>query len=253
MWSSVLEKLSCLKGIDRQFQAFGASSHRYELRRCAIPAEVEKAERELGVGLPNELRSFYLEVGNGIAGPNYGLISVADLEGYRAGEPYLGVDALRQISAQQGYPILDDREYFEVSRDALTGILPIIEEGCGHQTCLVTTGSTAGNVVYVSADGCVSETQKSMVDLYNEWLDRELMLFEVVARLMRDGYSYQQIDNELRTCYQAHGTGDRIVSIANVKKPVELFGEGNHRIYHGATHFPWYESVLKEWQRQNRK
>ena len=44
-----------------------------------------------------------------------------------------------------------------------------------------------------------------------------------------------------------------IASIANVPKPVELFGDPQHgsRIVHGAIQTPWYEDVLREWQERN--
>ena len=44
-----------------------------------------------------------------------------------------------------------------------------------------------------------------------------------------------------------------IASIADVPKPVELFGDPQHgsRIVHGAIQTPWYEDVLREWQERN--
>ena len=253
MWNTILEKLNCLKGIDRQFQAFGASTHRYVLYPVASLKAVEATELELGARLPETLRSFYLNVGDGVAGPNYGLNRLGLLKSYRPAEAYPGVATLRQLAKDEGYALDEESAYFELSHDALSGLVAIIEEGCGHRTCLVTTGDSTGNVIYVSADGCVSETRKTMLDVYDEWLNRELERFEAVSRLMLAGYTYEQIDREMVTSYQDHSAGDRIVSIANVQKPTSLFGEGNHRIYHGATQFPWYERTLMDWQRRNRK
>jgi hypothetical protein len=107
-------------------------------------------------------------------------------------------------------------------------------------------------VVHVSADGYVVETEETLIDIYTEWLDREIERFEAVRSLMSAGKTFVQIQDEMIARFQDYNAGDRIVSVADVPKPASLFGEGNHRIYHGATQYPWYENVLKEWQRRKR-
>jgi hypothetical protein len=192
-----------------------------------------------------------MEVGDGIAGPEYGLNPAANLLGYLPSENYPGIEAFRQIAVAEGLPP-DDRGYFEISHEVLAGLLSIIDVGCGHEVCLIATGPRTGNVVYVSADGHVVETEKTLIDIYTEWLYRELERFEAVRSLMCAGKTFEQIQDEMIARFQDHGVGDRIASIADVQKPAALFGEGNHRIYHGATQYPWYESVLKQWQHRNR-
>jgi len=142
-------------------------------------------------------------------------------------------------------------EYFEISHDQITGLIVIIEEGCGHETCLVTTGPRAGEVVHVSLEGYVHETGKNLVQTYNEWLDLELGKFELVVGLMRSGATLEEINAAVNEKYESYDAEDVIVSIADVEKPVELFGTGGSRIYHGATQTPWYESVLRAWREAN--
>lgn len=248
MWDSVVDKLQRLKATDNQCQAFGANSHRYLLRPCLSAKAIDAVERRLGIVLPSSLRSFYTEVGDGVAGPHYGLKSAAELRGYRPAEIYPGIEVFRQVATTKGMPP-DERGYFEMSHEELAGLLTVIDEGCGHEVCLIATGPRTGTIVYVSADGCVVESEKTLVQIYLDWLNDEIERFEFVRSLMKAGNSFKQIQNEMIARFQDYNAGDRIVSIADVPKPAELFGEENHRIYYGATQYPWYEQVLKDWQR----
>jgi len=245
MWAEVLEKLERLKAIDKQCQAFGARTHRYILWPCLRPDEIERVEQQLGVKLPESLRMFYLEAGNGGAGPNYGLLPAYELWGHRADRPYPGIEKIRQAAEHF------DEGYFEAPLEVLAGLLAVINEGCGLYTCLVTAGPLQGNVVHVSGDGFVDETNLTLPGHYEQWLDRELNLFGTVESLMRSGASYAAIHEKMVAQFEDWFAGSRISSIANVGKPAKLFGTGDIDSGSGATHNQWYEKVLKKWQRAN--
>lgn len=243
MWNKILDKLARLKALDRQYQAFGARTHRYHLQPCLSEAAINEVERRRGVALPPALRSFYAAVGDGIAGPDYGLNSADCLKGHRADEPYPGVEVFRQIAAAQGEPP-DESGYFEMAHRALSGLLSIIDQGCGHQTCLIAAGPKIGRIVYVSADGFVVETDKTLPDIYDEWLNHEIELFETVERLMRAGKTLEQIKSEMIARFKTYDAGNRMTSIADASPPASL--DGARQVN------SWYESVLADWQRKNR-
>ena len=245
MWAEVLEKLERLKAIDKQCQAFGARTHRYILWPCLRPEEIEGVEQQLGVGIPEHLRLFYLEAGNGGAGPNYGLLPAAKLRSYRADQPYPGIEKFRQAAEHTG------EGYFEAPKEVLAGLLVVIDQGCGHESCLVTTGPLAGNVVHVSNEGFVDETNQTLRDHFEQWLDREINLFGTVEFLMRSGASYAAIHEKMVAEFEDWFAGSRISSLANVEKPARLFGTGDIDSGSGAAHNQWYEKVLKKWQRAN--
>jgi hypothetical protein len=249
MWDGVRDKIRRLRAVDRQLQSFGAHAHRYELRPRLGASDVAGVDARLGVALPEELRRFYLEVGNGVAGPDYGLEPAEKLSAYRPREPYPGVEALKRIAAAEGTVSTQHPGYFEVPHEALTGLLTVIHEGCGHETCLIVTGDGVGRVVRVNNDGCVTDTTNTLVDLYTEWLDGELEQFEAVRTLMLAGLTRTEINDAMQARYGAYNSNDRIVSIADVRKPEDLFGEGGRGTYHGAVQFPWYDRVLADWQR----
>ena len=248
MWDEARDKIARLREVDRQLQAFGAHHHRYELRPRLDDAAVAETESRLGVALPEALTRFYREVGDGGAGPHYGLEPAEKLEGLRPRDPYPGIEALKQAAAADGIAP-DERGYFETPREAIAGLLPVIHEGCGHLTCLIVTGDDIGRVIYVNADGFVIESTKTLVDVYHEWLDGELEKFAAVRELMEAGHTREQIYRAMVDRYDDHCADDRIVSIIDVAKPEELFGEGGRGRYHGAVQFPWYEKVLLAWQR----
>jgi hypothetical protein len=229
---------------------FGADHHEYKLYPCVPEDELEQVERWRGLVFPEQLRAFYLKVGDGIAGPHYGLREANAVEGYGARAPYTDSTTLRAL-AREGEQTSRTDDYFEIEREKLTGLVTIIDEGCGHETCLVTTGSRTGEVVRVSLEGYVYETNRTLVQFYEDWLDRELERFQVVEGFMKSRLTLDEINKQVRDQVDMIDAGDIIASIANAEKPVELFGTVHHKIYHGASQTPWYEEVLREWRKTN--
>jgi hypothetical protein len=206
-WGSALNKLEGLKALDAQCQIFGADHHRYQLRPRLLSDEIAGIEARLGVALPIELRSFYQEMGDGGAGPHYGIVSSAQLK-------------------------LVDGRYLFVS-----------DQGCGHGTYLT---ADRGLIAFhdVEDDEGYFSTGMSFSAYYNDWLDGELAAFNMVIEWIDQGWSTEQISNELSQATGRHDGRDRIVSLIDVAKPVSLFGTPQARIHHGATQFPWYEQQL---------
>ena len=58
---------------DRNLRLFGAERHKYKLGPCLTDVEVEELEASYGVEFPGGYRMFLTRVGNGGAGPGYGL------------------------------------------------------------------------------------------------------------------------------------------------------------------------------------
>src|SRR5262245_48952774 len=62
------------------FGIFGEDSHRYELHKPLLEEEVLGFEGEHGVRLPDDYRQFLTRVGNGGAGPYYGLFRLGEMD-----------------------------------------------------------------------------------------------------------------------------------------------------------------------------
>src|SRR5688572_19502657 len=69
----VLQKIEQLRSRDAAFELFGASTHRYKFNPPLQPEQVAAFEASHAVRLPEDYRDFILNVGNGGAGPCYGI------------------------------------------------------------------------------------------------------------------------------------------------------------------------------------
>ncbi|MGE5194321.1 MAG: SMI1/KNR4 family protein [Deltaproteobacteria bacterium] len=69
----ILDMLKRLRRRDRTRRLFGAAEHDYRLNPPVSVSVVEKFERTHGIVLPEDYRYFITEIGNGGAGPYYGL------------------------------------------------------------------------------------------------------------------------------------------------------------------------------------
>ncbi len=67
------EKLTELRHRDTQLQMFGATTHHYLLNSCLSESTLQEAEAQYSVTLPEDYRRFLLLMGDGGAGPEYGI------------------------------------------------------------------------------------------------------------------------------------------------------------------------------------
>lgn len=247
MPSTLRNKVEELASVDKQFAAFGSMRHRYQLNTCATHADLLNAQGQIGSPLPESLTYLYLTFANGIAGPYYGLTPLQKLVGYRPAEPYPGIEAFRRMAEERG-DASSETDYYELEHEHLTGLIAFVEQGCGHQLCVITNGINAGQVVDVSNEGFVRSRSVTPAGLFEEWVSRELNAFQRIREMMVNGDNYDTIREQSKADLKIIEPGDYIASIANVQHPVELFGEHRNR-FHGAVQFPWYQRVLSDWQR----
>ncbi|NEO84614.1 MAG: SMI1/KNR4 family protein [Spirulina sp. SIO3F2] len=261
MWSDIKQKILKLEKLDQGRAIFGARSHQYRFHPVASLGAVRECEARLGVSLPDELRLFYMQLSNGGVAPNYGLRSLEGLRDYF--KPHLefpGAEYYRELARQEGYFCEDDdddeldddeKDYFEIPHDYVQGLIAIIEEGCGHQTCLITSGENIGNVVYVSNDGCITETNKKLTDLYQNWVDGAIQAFERVISFIDTDLSMEEIKQETRHELRGYSVDSLIVSLIGAQKPRELFFKGGLR-FGGHAQGLWYEEKLHNYRRRKK-
>ena len=183
-WTRAVEKLDVLRGLDRGRTVFGASQHQYDLRPPATEEQLASIERMLGVALPPGLRAFYLTVGDGGAGPDYGLMPAAELKRRKPASAYPGIEALRALGGRtQAQPPEPTRAVLSPSR--LSGLVTIQTAGCGIFAAVVCTGDV-GRIVHYDEDG-ISETDDTLVGWYERWLDDEIARLALVARMRDEG------------------------------------------------------------------
>lgn len=195
--------LARLRDADRNFIVFGASSHRYDFEPRLPEPQLRAWEREHGIELPAEYRAFLTELGNGGAGPFYGVFPLGMWDG--SGEPlesWVDGDLRAPFPHREAWNLAPSRleppEDFESDEEEdawnealdaeyyapslLDGAFWICHHGCALRTALVVTGPERGNVWFdgrPDRSGIVPHTDAgarhlSFGDWYLDWLERSL-------------------------------------------------------------------------------
>lgn len=198
---SIVERLAALRAADGDRRIFGASTHGHATGAPVDPALLARVEELAGVPLPEDYRAFLTEVGDGGAGPYYGIKPLADALARVAdgwGAEVLGADnpltADVDFTEVLGGPAdwaehvarLESDPAYDAGFERLTaeyldepwcnGRLPIADYGCGDWYFLVLRGPRRGSlwvdcVVGGSGMYCLEVDFRTW---YTRWLDDAL-------------------------------------------------------------------------------
>lgn len=165
----------------RQLRTFGSERHGFDLNPPLTEAEVHAFERIHGILLPEDYRIFLLHVGNGGAGPYYGLLPLGrwnaallkDLHGYLSRPSPLRPDMPADEPWEQSLGC--EREQL------LQGMLALCHQGSTFYAMLVITGDHRGRVVYIDQH-CSKPPyfvrHTDFLSWYERWLDELLWGYE---------------------------------------------------------------------------
>lgn len=191
-------KFDRLKQLDKNFEVFGSEKHKYSFNKPKSEKELAEFEKRNGIKLPEDYKTFLIEIGNGGAGPYYGLEPIgnglyADLD-YRdksdtndLSKPFPHTQHWNldfgEITDQNEDEYFEqkDKEYFQ--NKWANGLLRISNFGCGVSMNLVVNGQEYGNI-WVD-DRCNEQgiypnpyienrERISFLDWYEHWIDIEL-------------------------------------------------------------------------------
>ena len=99
------------------------------------------AENKLGYCLPGFLRELYLTYGNSADFP---LLDPAHLVALNPDTDFPGIYAL--YPDLKNTPSKDRKLVTSLKRDEISGLMGVIHEGCGHYTCVATSGIHQGKM-----------------------------------------------------------------------------------------------------------
>lgn len=195
-------QLGRLAGLPGARHSYAIESHGYRLRPTVDEAMLARAERAIGAPLPDEYRNFLTTLGDGGAGPYYGVMPLSDsldlLEerfgsfdplgrdcplmddihfGDLTGQPDSWEEHVARLDSDPEYEAHYERlreEYFD--RPWIDGRLPIVEIGCGDWLFLIVRGPRRGTVWVDSVDGSTGLycLEVDFSTLYQRWLDESL-------------------------------------------------------------------------------
>lgn len=129
---------------DPQYQVFGASSHRYQLYPVLSVQAVEAYEAKYNIQLPSEYKFFITHVGNGGAGPDYG-IGPLDLTKPRTQEMMELPLITSQLTQSQWEEALQ-----QDTGDCLRGTYVFGSKGCTFANLIVANGPEENRVFYIN-------------------------------------------------------------------------------------------------------
>ena len=150
--------------------ASAAGAHAFRLKDPLSDPEVAGFEQKHGISLPSDYREFMTRVGNGGAGPFYGIFPLGymdhnlDLRQWHENDGFVGMlskpfsfqDEWNDLSGMpknlpdQNVPAYDKQiEVFEKtywSSELMHGAIPICHRGCGLRIWLIVSGEQAGKL-----------------------------------------------------------------------------------------------------------
>lgn len=199
-------KLARLKELDSSYSGFGSESHKNILNKRLTQSDIEQYQTKYNIILPEEYAQFLMHIGNGGAGPCYGLlpleenensINISEVFPYQFESPlylegkydefYERMDECESLDEEDAVceelNEIKDREYL----DSLKGFIDLNHEGCAMYNILIVNGKDHGCVWFFDFSddfGTVPlinpESSKPMrfLDWYELWLDEQIEFFE---------------------------------------------------------------------------
>lgn len=206
---SIEEKLKKLIELDKDFSIFGSESHEYIINSKLTEEEIQNFEAKNQLTLPSEYREYLKNIGNGGAGPFYGLLELEDndnnLTDLSMEFPYTYDKPLKLVEVYETMDEMDDeneeeQEQFlnEIYEKSVRGIIFLAHEGCGMYSVLVVKGEEYGKVWYFDFANDAGtypltseKTGKSMkfFEWMELWIDKSLACIEKEEEELK-GYAF---------------------------------------------------------------
>ena len=221
----IKNKLKKLKNFDKNYCVFGSINHKYALNKTLSKSELIQFEEINSVVLPEEYANFLLEIGNGGAGPDYGINGISSKQ---LSKRYLRFSNNFRFSKSfvpntYDYCTMDDdiscedcdkrfycvdafyEDDFECEEDYISGYLDgtlrISHMGCGLESRIILNGPEFGNIWINDPDQLftpiksLNKDRVSFYDWYENWLDSKLSNFELIKNLFDKKVPYKEFFN----------------------------------------------------------
>jgi len=143
----IQEKLKHLRQRDTTYQVFGANRHGYRLNSCLSLEQLDALEQRYHLSLPEEYQLFLQYIGDGGAGPYYGIYPIEQalqetFEDQLDDSPIKGPDYFQQPFMPPSSAKMTE----EQGTHSFFGLLRIAEIGCDGYCYLVVSGEERGTI-----------------------------------------------------------------------------------------------------------
>lgn len=196
---------------------FGSSKHGYKLNPTVTREEVRLFEERWHLNFPDEYVFFLTKVGNGGAGPYYGLYPLESLAVHNEylklyddrDKENLPAFIDRNMSSsdwartmEEMDEINDDNEYDVRMKQVCSGLLVIGTQGCTYDNLLMWKGSEKGKIVYIDWN-MEPEYGPFFTGLtFLEWFEQFFLEILAGHSLTSYGYISLKSERELRQEYE---------------------------------------------------
>ena len=191
--NEIKEKIEILKEMDKEFEIFGSSKHKYKLHPCKTEKEIQSFEKKHGISLPADYRSFLLHIGNGGAGPSYGMFKLEDYfdnfydeANYTVHDNFLSDNFKFSVDTPYSEPQYENDDDSADYYNDTAGAMVICHHGCGILNILIVSGEEKGKI-WVD-DRCngngLNRVSDSFYEWYSKWLDYSIASLETRNKLM---------------------------------------------------------------------
>lgn len=162
---------------DPKFHRFGALGHRYEFNPSISIDKVREFEAASGLTLPEAYVLYLTQIGNGGAGPDYGLFPLEKIKAIYDPDEEIFLDKkdideewAEMCRAYDESLENDDGEYLRIERRTFNGSVIIGTPGCTMYTILMCKGKNYGKVGIIDSD-MVEECPPQVFDqTFEEWI-----------------------------------------------------------------------------------
>lgn len=194
----IIKILNQAQHIDAKYELFGASTHQYRLNPPISESFVRNVETQYGFTLPEEYFQFITEIGDGGAGPDYGIRPFTNIlikgsspgaEKFREAYRYslansftprkMRTDEVEEyaIATRKAYEQNPDRYfiYKDFEHNDLNdtdGFFFLGTHGCQWDFGLITSGERRGQVFDTDNEGAYCFVSYNFNEFYQNWLNR---------------------------------------------------------------------------------
>ena len=178
---------------DADLLVFGASSHKYKVNEKLTAKELADWQEKHNVTLPEPYAQFLTKVGNGGAGPYYGMYSIEQATSYTDANALATKCVLHPRMTKEEWnhlteSLISDEDISDLEYDAardmvMGGMLCIGTQGCEYDMYLVLEGTHRGKIVYTS-DFYPDRPfffvyEDNFLDWYERWLDEIILDYDI--------------------------------------------------------------------------
>lgn len=185
----ILSKLEEVR--KKNLSCFGSEKHGFRMNPKLTESEITDFEKKHGVRLPEDYRQFLLKVGNGGAGPYYGIQPleewnhvatwINDIDDEENPGDYLS----RPSPFHPGMSREEKTWKEELKKEdpgfawesIYQGAIALAHQGCTYYSMLIVSGSAKGRVFYVELQGSGPPffvVNTDFISWYERWLDKLL-------------------------------------------------------------------------------